>query len=87
MEPLAHESDHDLVRDERPRVHVPLGFEAQTRPSGSRLTEHVARRDVGDAPFLCEGARLRALAGTGRAQEDDAKAHACAFAFFLRKPS
>src|SRR5262249_43319251 len=87
VETLSGQADHDLIRDECPGVHVALGLDAQPRPVRDSFPKHVARRDMGDTPLLGERGRLGALAGPGWPKEDDAETHACAFAFFRRKPS
>ena len=86
-EALVDEADDDVVGHQRAPVHVPLGFEPQARLLLGRLAEHLTGGHVGNGPLRGEPPGLRALAGAGRPQEDDADAHACTFARFLRKPS
>ncbi len=68
---VAHQPDRELVRYERARGENGLHFLAERRSRRDRLTEHVARRDVGD-PVLGGDARcLGALPGTLRPENQD----------------
>ena len=70
----SHHPDDHVVRDERALIHVALGLAAERGARRHRLTQHVAGRQVRDAPFLREVAGLRALARARRSQKGDSHA-------------
>jgi len=45
-EALFHEADHDRIRNEPPRFHMLLGFEAERLAGLDGLAQHVARGNV-----------------------------------------
>ena len=74
---------HDeIVGDELARIHVALGFDAEGRVALHVRAQHVSGRDVRHREPRSETWGLRALARSGRA-EDEIRAGHC----YFRKPS
>ena len=65
-----HADDH-LVGHEVAAVHELLGLPAELGALLDRGAQHVARGDVGQAEVLVQALGLGALAGPGRAEEDE----------------
>ena len=64
-QPVAHQSDDDLVGHEAAAVHHLLGREAQRRAGLDRGAQHVAGGDLRYAERLLDEVGLRPLAGAG----------------------
>ena len=70
VDPVADHQVGDLVGHVLPGVHEALGLEPSGGALGDVGAEDVAGRDRGDAEVLGDELRLGALAGPGRAHED-----------------
>jgi hypothetical protein len=80
---LGHDHlDHQLVRNEVAVAHVLLGLLAQVAAVLAVLAQHVARGDVGEVEVLAQPRGLGALAGAGRAEQEEVELRA-----HFRKPS
>ena len=69
-EAVLDETDDDVVGDELTLVHHGLGSQTER---GARLdggTKHVARGDLGNTELFADELGLRALAGTGRPNQN-----------------
>jgi len=64
------QADDDVVTDQTTCVHHLLGGEPHFGASLDGGTQHVTRRDLRNAKLLAQKGRLRALAGAGRAQQN-----------------
>jgi hypothetical protein len=71
IEPVEQHLDGDGVGHELAALHVPARLEADRGAVADRTPEQVARGDVGDVEALSQDVRLGALAGSGRAEQDD----------------
>jgi hypothetical protein len=71
LDPVDDQVDDQLVGDELARVHVALGREAELAALLLGRTEDVAGRDVRQAEVVLQPSGLGALAGAGRAEEDE----------------
>ena len=67
---LLDQADDDVVADQAAAVHHLLGRHAQRRAGLDGGAQHVAGGDLRDAVLLADHRGLRALAGAGRAQQD-----------------
>jgi hypothetical protein len=74
-DPLLDQAQDDVIRDQTAGVHDLLGLQPQRSPRLHRRPQHVAGRDLRDPVPRGDVAGLRALSGTGTAQENDA--HGC----------
>ena len=62
VEALSYHRDDEVVRDERARIHDPLGLSSERGSFAHRRPEHVSARDLGNAEVSGEKAGLRAFA-------------------------
>ena len=62
--------DDQVIADQTARFHHRLGLQAQWRAGLDSGAQHVAGRDLRNAEFLADESGLRALAGAGRAQQN-----------------
>ena len=87
-EPVVDEPDHDVVADERARVHDLLRHQPELGALADRAAQHVARRDVRHDVVARHPDALGALAGTLPAEDDEPRSgdHGATF-LYLRKPS
>ena len=69
-EPLADDAEHDVVGDELARVHHDFGGAAELRAGRDRFAQQVAGRHLRHAVAGLQALRLRALARTGRAEQN-----------------
>jgi hypothetical protein len=74
-QPLGDEPDHHVVGHQRAGVHDALGLAPERRAGRHRLPQHLAGGDLRHAPLAGELARLGALAGAGRPEEDQPHPH------------
>jgi len=82
-QPLADHADDHVVGHKVAARHDRLRAQAQLSAVAHRRSQHVAGGDVGEPMRLGHPRRLRALAGTGRAHEDQIESHRRTY---LRKP-
>ncbi|MPL84631.1 hypothetical protein SDC9_30596 [bioreactor metagenome] len=67
---VLEDGEHDLVRDQPTRFHHRLGGEPRGRALGDGGAQQIAGRQLDQAEALFQHPRLCALAGPGRAQQD-----------------
>ncbi len=70
-QPLTDHAEHNVVIDEPARIHGRFRFNAKLSAFANRCTQQISRGDLGDTVTVDKTLRLRALAGAGRAQEND----------------
>ena len=78
LQPVLDDADDHAVGDQVAGVHVLLGFQAHGGLVLDRVAQDVAGGDVGDAVLGHDTAGLGALAGSGRAQQDEIELRSCA---------
>ena len=69
--PLAHHTEHGRIVDELAGIHDGLGATTQFGTVAHMGAQQVSCRDLRDTMALDEALGLRALAGTGRTEEND----------------
>ena len=86
LKPLAHDVDHDAVRNQLALVDVGLGSQAGRRLVLDRTAENVAGRNLGDPKPLAHANGLGALARTGRAEKNQIHVSTSRFAAIKGNP-
>ena len=71
IERLADDARHHIVRHQRARLHQCLCLQADGRAGLYGRAQHVTRGQLHHAAILDQPARLRPLAGTRRAKQND----------------